>query len=94
MRRERPHDDHGVQGRGPSDGPEHLSLPDTCPDRGSGWSFRSSSRYGRRSVKPSAQATLVRTQTFASSAGSAKGAAIKAALAAATQRHKALLALG
>ena len=36
----------------PSDGPERLSLPDTCPDRGSGWSFRSSSRYGRRSVKP------------------------------------------
>jgi hypothetical protein len=54
--------DHGGAGAGPSDGPERLSLPDTCPDRGSGWSLRSSSRYGRRSVKPSADATLVRTR--------------------------------
>ena len=37
----------GVQGRGPSDGSERFSLPDTCPDWGSGWSFRSSSCYGR-----------------------------------------------
>jgi hypothetical protein len=33
-------------------------------------------------------------QAFAASAGSAKGAAIKTALAAAAQRHKALLAIG
>jgi hypothetical protein len=45
--------DHGMQGE-PSDGLKRLSLPDTCPVRGSCWSFRSSSRYGRRSVKPSA----------------------------------------
>jgi hypothetical protein len=39
-----------------------VILPDMCPDRGSSWSFRRSSRYGRRSVKPSANPTLVRTR--------------------------------
>ena len=37
-------------------------LPDTCPDRRSGWSFRRSGRSSRRSVKPSADPTLVRTR--------------------------------
>ena len=36
------------------------NTPDTCPDRGSAWSFRSSSRYGRGSVKPSATPSVVR----------------------------------
>jgi hypothetical protein len=39
-----------------------VILSDTCPDRGSGWSFRRSGRYGRRSVKPLADPTLVRTR--------------------------------
>jgi len=39
-----------------------VILPDTCPDRGSGWSFRRSGRYSRLSVKPSAQPALVRTR--------------------------------
>jgi len=37
-------------------------MPDRCPDRGSSWSFRRSGRCSRRSVKPSADPTLVRTR--------------------------------
>ena len=50
------------RGEGSLTGSKRLILPDTCPDRDSGWSFRRSGRYSRRSVKPSADPTLVRTR--------------------------------
>src|SRR6266567_1399689 len=47
-----------VSGRGRSRqaGSKRSILPDMCPDRRSSWSFRSSSRYGQRSVKTAAPA--------------------------------------
>jgi hypothetical protein len=51
-----------LRGEGSLTGSKRLILPDTCPDRDSGWSFRRSGRYSRRSVKPSADPTLVRTR--------------------------------
>ena len=43
-------------------GSKRLIMPDTCPDRGSRWSFRRSGRCSGRSVKPSADPRLVRTR--------------------------------
>ncbi len=78
--------------RGRQTGSKRLILPDTCPDQGSGWNFRRSRRYGRRSVKPSAQPTLVRTRhlPLLLARGSRRD---QDPLSAATQRIKALQAL-
>jgi len=53
---------HALRGLAQRSWASEVILPDTRPDRGSGWSFRRSGRYGRRSVKPPADPTLVRTQ--------------------------------
>lgn len=43
-------------------GSKRMIMPDTCPDRGSRWSFRRSGCCSGRSVKPSTQPALVRTR--------------------------------
>jgi hypothetical protein len=75
------------RGEGSLTGSKRLILPDTCPDRDSGWSFCRSGRYSRRSAKPSAQPTLVRTRHLPPLLAG-EVAPIKTTLAAATQRHK------